>query len=202
MGVLTILLVSYLVYCLVAPPSPPPRRAIRKRRRVCVEEGFDGPAATPAPPPVAVSRQEALDFSDVFVSEEDRQQAAVAVADQSQMQSVNDRFEAAKRKVTEHKLKTGVYTNEQRRKLVDTLLRRPHCTRRVRSWRTENSDILRGDPRPAKSLVSTNVLRSAKGNEQVDLHPGALGPMSGLGRWLSEENLPGNLVPEGDVYER
>ena len=153
--------------------------------------------AAPAPVPL----QQVLDFSDVTVTGEQRAAQAALVADTSQLQTVNDRFNAAKRNILEHKVKTGVYTNKQRRKLVETLLRRPHCGRRVRSWRTENSDYLRGDVRPKPRQGSTNLIRSAKNNPEVDLHPGALGPLSGLaGRWLSEENLPANLGPEPLVY--
>lgn len=144
--------------------------------------------------------QRAINFSDVTVTEEQRREQSMAAADVDQIQTVNERFEASKRKTLQHKVRVGVYTNEQRRKLVETLLRRPHCGRRVRSWRTENSDFLRGDVRP-KPQRGTNLIRSAKSNPEVDLHPGALGPMSGLsGLWLSEENLPGNLAPEPVVY--
>ena len=102
-----------------------------------------------------------------------------------------------KRTVVENKMKQGVYTNKQRGQLVETSLRRPPCGRRVRSWRTENSDFLRGDVRPKSNTDSTNIVRSAKNNPQIDLHPGSLGPMAGMeGQWLSEENLPGNIFQD------
>ena len=175
---------------------PPPSCAMRPavHRPPPPAEYYTAPAAAVA------DLRALLDFSDVFITEERRREAAEAVADTEQIQSVNDRFQAAKRSVTEYKLKTGVFNQKQRRKVVETLLRRPHCGRRVRSWRTENSDFLRGDPRPRVSGNSSNIIRSAKNDPDVDLHPGALGPMAGMaGRWLSEENLPGNLVPEGLV---
>lgn len=146
------------------------------------------------------SQQAALDFSDVLVTDDTRAEATTAKEDADQIQTVNERFNAAKRKVTENKLTAGVYNSKQRRKLVETLLRRPQCARRIRSWRQENSDYLRGDVQPRASQGSTNLMRSAKSNPEIDLHPGALGPLSGMqGRWLSEEGLPGNVVPEGEV---
>ena len=94
-------------------------------------------------------------------------------------------------------MKNGVYTNKQRRQLVETLLRRPVCGRRVRSWRTENSDYIRGDVRPKGTSESTNIIRSAKNNPEIDLHPGSLGPMAGLqGQWLSDENIPENVFQD------
>lgn len=150
--------------------------------------------ALPEPPPVNL--QETIDFSDVFVTDKNREELGNATQDKNQIQTINDRFRAAKRNVVEFKMKNGVYTNKERRQLVETLLRRPPCGRRVRSWRTENSDYLRGDVRP-KASGSTNLIRSAKNNPDVDLHPGALGPMAGMeGQWLSEENLPGNIFQD------
>ena len=47
--------------------------------------------------------------------------------------------------------------------------------------------------------MSSNIMRSAKGNPDIDLHPGALGPLAGKsGMWLSDENIPGNMF---DDYE-
>lgn len=114
---------------------------------------------------------------------------------------MDDRYRAARRNVVEFKMKNGVYTNKQRRQLVETLLRRPPCGRRVRSWRTQNSDFLRGDVRPKASTQSSNIIRSAKNNPDADLHPGALGPLAGMqGQWLSEENIPGNLFQDVEVF--
>ena len=164
-----------------------------------IPEDFE-PEATPVGP--RATSQADIDFSDVLISESMRADTTRTEADAAQMQSVNERFRAAKRAVMENKLKTGVYTNKQRRKLVETLLRRAGgaCGRRVRCWRTENSDFLRGDVRPKQNQSSSNIVRSAKNNPDIDLHPGALGPMAGLqGRWLMEENIPGNLFVDAEM---
>lgn len=189
------------------PPPPPPARAGRRcrppppspsvrRRPRCVTfapEPFDAAARSD-------QQQQALLFSDILVTEDLRQQATEARQDAEQIQSVNERFEEAKRNVVEHRLKPGVYSLKKRRKLVENLLRRPFCGRRVRSWRTENSDYLRGDVRPRVNKGSSNLIRSAKSNPEIDLHPGALGPVAGMhGRWTSEENVPANIF-ETDVY--
>ena len=203
--------------------SPPPRRPHRHR---CLEEAFNNPAAlkkqpynvkperfeaqppatatAPAPTeesPPAIDLQVAMDFSDVTVPEAERSGNAVDTANAEQLQTIDERFKAAKRNIAEHKLKNGVYTSGQRRKLVEALLRRPQRGRRVRSWRTENSDYLRGDVIPKASGQSTNLVRSAKNNPVADLHPGALGPMAGMqGQWLSEENIPGNLFEDTAIF--
>ena len=93
-----------------------------------------------------------------------------------------------------------VYSVKQRRKLVENLLRRPFCGRRVRSWRAEYGDFIRGDVQPRGDNASSNLIRSAKNNPLVDLHPGALGPISGLNGAWNSESVPGNLIPEGLVY--
>ena len=213
---LTILTVLYLVFgasSVASGSPPPPRRRNRCRRNASslspyaprirgepfTTDGTTGGGQGAGDPRIQMQRM--LDFSDVHLSEAHRQEAARAAADSNQLPTVDERFEAAKRNVTENKLKAGVYTQKQRRQLVETLLRRPHCGRRVRSWRTENSDILRGDVRPKRQNSSTNIMRSAKGDPHKDLHPGALGPMAGIsGKWLSDELLPGNVVPEGLVF--
>ena len=142
--------------------------------------------------------QDAINFSDVMVSKETRDEANRAEEEKNQIQTIDDRYQAAKRNMVEFKMKKGVYSNKQRRQLVETLLRRPPCGRRVRSWRTENSDFLRGDVRPKSKSGNTNLIRSAKNNPEIDLHPGALGPMAGMqGLWLSED-LPGNIFQ--DMY--
>lgn len=177
--------------------SPPPCRQSPAPRHVSFAEGFTGPPASSQ----AELQQQALDFSEVLLTEELRRAAHDRAADTAQIKTVNQRFEEAKRNVVEHRLKPGVYTLKQRRKLVENLLRRPYCGRRVRSWRTENSDIFRGDVRPKPSKGSSNLIRSAKSNPDVDLHPGALGPVAGMqGRWNSEENLPANVVQDVYVY--
>ena len=148
------------------------------------------------PTTVEISRQSAIDFSDLAVTEEQRAEMIFNTEQVGQVQSVNERYDAAKRKVTEHKLKPGVYDNKQRRKLVEALLRRPACGRRVRSWRTENSDTLRGDTVP-KTVSSWGLMRLGGSNPAIDLHPGALGALSGMeGKWISEENIPDNAFDD------
>lgn len=147
--------------------------------------------SAPAPPPQSV-----LDFSDVLVTDEQRAAAAAVVANSQQIQTVNERFDAAKRTVTEDRLRHGVYDNQERRRLVEALLRRPQCGRRVRSWRTENSDTLRGDVVP-RNTSSWGMLRAGHSNPQIDLHPGALGPMAGLqGQWLQAEPIADNAFDD------
>ena len=164
-------------------------------------------ASPDVPPPTAnesaptPNMQDAMDFSDTFITDSARDQAQRDSQDKQQIQTINDRYRAAKRNVVEFKMKNGVYTNKERRQLVETLLRRPPCGRRIRSWRTENSDFLRGDVRPKSTNMSTNIIRSAKNNPDIDLHPGALGPMAGMqGQWLSEENLPGNIFQDVEGF--
>lgn len=185
-----------------------PRTSPRRGRRRCLE-----PYATPyhvpherfesgTPPPTSTpDLQAAIDFSDITVPVADHASQATTSADAAQLQTIDERFREAKRSVAEHKLKNGVYTSAQRRKLVEALLRRPPCGRRVRSWRTENSDYIRGDVVPRAQGQSTNLVRSAKNNPNVDLHPGALGPMAGMqGQWLSEENIPENLFEDTAIF--
>ena len=167
-------------------------------------EGYTAGSEAPSTNTVAASppSQTDIDFSDISVSQGMLASTQQTEMDASLIQTVNDRFRAAKRTVAENKLKNGVYTNKERRKLVETLLRRAGgaCGRRVRAWRTENSDFLRGDIRPKQNTTNTNIVRSAKNNPDIDLHPGALGPMAGLeGRWLMEENIPGNLFDDAEL---
>jgi hypothetical protein len=154
----------------------------------------DSNIAIPPPPPGDL--QAAIDFSDIGITEEQRAEMIRTTELGQQVQSVNERYDAAKRKVAEYKLKPGVYDNKQRRRLVEALLRRPACGRRVRSWRTENSDTLRGDVIP-KNVSSWGLMRMGRNNPTVDLHPGALGALSGMeGQWLSEENIPDNAFSD------
>jgi hypothetical protein len=146
--------------------------------------------------------QGTVDFSDLLLSVEEKEATDTVKRDIDQVQSINDRFDAAKRRITENRLRPGVYNQEQRRKIVETLLRRPACSRRVRSWRTENSDFLRGDVIP-KTVDGWGVLKLGRHNPNVDLHPGALGPMAGLqGKWLSIGNIPSNLFEEESGVDR
>lgn len=139
--------------------------------------------------------QDAINFSDILLPESERDTSAQIKEDAKQVQSVNDRFEAAKRKVTENRLRPGVGNYQQRRKLIEALLRRPQCTRRVRNWRQENGDILRGDAVPKNTTNSWGLMRTGRHDPQVDLHPGAMGTMSGMnGRWLTAEDTPDNAI--------
>jgi hypothetical protein len=169
----------------VDPPLPLP---------VATSPPFDPCVVPPPPPPPHLDLQAIIDFSDALVTPEQREEVLAVAEDAKQIQSVNERFDDAKRKVTENRLRPGVYTNKERHKLVDNLLRRPYCSRRVRSWRTENSDTLRGDVIP-KRTSSWGMLRAGRSNPEIDLHPGSMGLMSGLeGKWLSEEIIPDNAV--------
>lgn len=142
-----------------------------------------------------VADQAAIEFSDILPPPEEKAATAKVEEDAKQVQSVNERFDAAKRKVTENRLRPGLGNYQQRRKLIEALLRRPQCTRRVRNWRQENGDILRGDAIPKSTTSSWGVMRMGRNNPSVDLHPGAMGTMSGLsGRWLSEEDTPDNAI--------
>ena len=142
------------------------------------------------------SIQTAIDFSDLGTTAEKRTDMVESEELGQHAVSVNQRYDAAKRKVAEYKLKPGVYDHKQRRRLVEALLRRPACGRRVRSWRTENSDTLRGDAVP-KTVSSWGLMRMGGSNPAIDLHPGALGTLSGMsGKWLSDENVPDNAIDD------
>lgn len=151
-------------------------------------------AGTPPPPPL----QDVLDFSDITVTDAQRKEWSERQQNASQMQSVNDRYDAAKRKTDEHKLKKGVMSSARRRRLVESLVRRGNCGHRTRSWRTAFSDTLRGDVIP-KSQSSWSVMRIGRSDPAVDLHPGALGPLSGRsGQWVSDSNIPENAFDDLD----
>lgn len=140
--------------------------------------------------------QEVVDFSDVIVTADQRAEVQTVADNSKQIQSVNERFDAAKRKVADNRLRPGMHSTKERRRIVDNLLRRPHCSRRVRSWRTENSDTLRGDVVP-KRTSAWGMLRAGRSNPDIDLHPGSMGILSGLGgRWLSEE-----IVADNDISD-
>jgi hypothetical protein len=162
------------------------------------------PATATAAPPgggegasLEYDMQDAVDFSDVTISEKQREELVELRENTKQIQTVDERFTAAKRKTEEHGLKPGVLTNKKRRQLVEALVRRPFCGRRSRSWRTEFSDSLRGDVVPKIRNNTMGMMRMGRSDPSVDLHPGALGPMSGLsGQWVSEENIPDNQFDE------
>lgn len=181
------------------------------------EEGFENPAVGPSSaaatggpssagggavgtkPPVDL--QEAINLSDINVTPKQREEWKTHMQQTQQIQTVNERFEAAKRRTEEYKLKPGVYTNQRRRQLIENLVRRPSCGKRRRGWRTEFSDIMRGDVVPKNvNQDGFGMMRIGRKDPRVDLHPGALGPLSGLsGAWVSEENIPGNMFDDAEA---
>jgi len=176
-------------------------------------EYFDEPTHTDAaeqpPPPTTPADatvydlQNAIDFSDVTTTDLERTEFQQTQQCAEQMQSVDERFQAAKRRTQEHGLRPGMLTNKRRRELTEALVRRPYCGRRTRSWRTEFSDTLRGDVVPkSKDAGGMGMMRIGRADPDKDLHPGALGQMSGLsGRWVSEENIPDNAFDHLDEEE-
>lgn len=76
---------------------------------------------------------------------------------------------------------------------MEALVRRPYCGRRTRSWRQEFGDTLRGDVIPKEKEGDWNMMRLGRSNPNSDLHPGALGALSGQGRWNSVESVPENV---------
>ena len=171
------------------------------------EEGFDnpnGPAtgqANAAAAPPSLDLQEAINLSDINVTPKQREEWQAHVQQSQQIQTVNERFEAAERRTEEYKLKPGVYTNQRRRQLIENLVRRPSCGKRRRGWRTEFSDIMRGDVIPKNvNQDGFGMMRIGRKDPRVDLHPGALGPLSGRsGAWVSEENIPGNMFDDAEA---
>lgn len=152
---------------------------------------------------IPLDLQKAIDFSDITVSETQRAEYQEMKDNAKQIQSVEERFAAAKRKTEEHGLKPGVLPNKKRRELVEALVRRPFCGRRTRSWRTEFSDNLRGDVVPKNTNNSWSMMRIGRTDPSKDLHPGALGTMSGLsGQWVSEKIVPENVFEDviDDMY--
>ena len=149
---------------------------------------------------VPYSLQSAIDFSDITVSDESRTQLQNIRENARQIQTVDERFQAAKRKTEEYGMRQGIMPNKQRREKIEALVRRPFCGRRTRSWRTEFSDTLRGDVIPKQRNNDLGMMRLGRSDPTKDLHAGALGQVSGLnGRWVSTENIPDNLFD--DVFE-
>jgi hypothetical protein len=61
------------------------------------------------------------------------------------------------------------------------------------------SDSLRGDVIPKNLDSSLGMMRIGRSDPSLDLHPGALGPMSGkAGAWVSEEAIPDNAFDDMD----
>lgn len=167
------------------------------------EQPTPATATDAAEPPTAYDLQNAIDFSDVTTTDQERTEFQQTQQCAEQMQSVDERFQAAKRRTQEHGLRPGMLTNKRRRELTEALVRRPYCGRRTRSWRTEFSDTLRGDVVPkSKDAGGMGMMRIGRADPDKDLHPGALGQMSGLsGRWVSEENIPDNAFDDLDEEE-
>jgi hypothetical protein len=162
---------------------------IRKRSLV---ESFTADTATP-PTTVATGGLQTdslttLQFLNIH-------QAANFEFVQPQAELADERFEKAKRRLPQHSLVSGVYTDQQRRRLQDKISRRPFCTRKSRSWRTEFSDQLRGDVRPVHKN-NWNIMRPQRANYDIDLHNGALGTVSGHGRWDSDIQVPDNFFDD------
>lgn len=66
---------------------------------------------------------------------------------EEKIQSIDERYDAAKRNTPENKLSRGVYTSTEKRRLLEKLIQRPSKSNNVRPklWRHEFSDRLRGD---------------------------------------------------------
>ena len=75
-----------------SPPNPDPAPAVT---------AVEGVATSP------LQMQDAIDFSDMYVTEQNKTDAIQEGQDTQQIQSINDRFRAAKRNVVEFKMKTG-----------------------------------------------------------------------------------------------
>ena len=111
------------------------------------------------------------------------------------VETPDERFSRAKRKLPQHSLVTGVYSDAQRRKLLDRISRRPFCSQRTRSWRTQFSDHLRGDVRPLHQN-NWNIMRPMRSNYTLDLHAGALGTVSGYGKWDAKGGVASNYFDD------
>ena len=162
-------------------------------------------ASSGAPPSSSSTRmikydlQNAINFSDVTVSAQQHEELQELQENAKQIQTVDERFEAAKRKSEAHGMHPGIMPNKKRRQLVEALVRRPFCGRRTRSWRTEFSDNLRGDVVPKNLNNELGMMRIGRSDPSIDLHPGALGQVSGInGRWLSTESVPDNAFDDVD----
>ena len=66
---------------------------------------------------------------------------------QHQLQSIDERYNAAKRSTPEDKLSRGVYSSAEKRRLLEKLIHRPNRASNIRPklWRHEFSDKIRGD---------------------------------------------------------
>lgn len=153
------------------------------------------PAPRPITTPPAENVASLVALSDITISQRDIQDAIKTDENINAMETVDERFDAAQRSPMEHGLSKNMNTQKERRKLIETLTRRPYCGRRNRSWRQAFSDQLRGDPIPKHTSKGTwNMMRVGHSDPFVDLHPGALGTISGNeGRWNAEQAVPANF---------
>lgn len=183
--------------------------APRRRRPIAnTEEYFEAPpagaaaapaGAAPPSPDGGYDLQAAIQFSDVTLSAAQREEFRDVRETAKQIQGVEERFQAAKRSSEEHGMRPEVMPVPQRRKVLEALVRRPYCGRRTRSWRTEFSDSLRGDVVPRNVTNTLGMMRLGRSDPTKDLHPGALGQMSGReGQWLSDESVPDNAFDDLD----
>lgn len=140
--------------------------------------------------------QSAIDFSDLTVTDKQRKEYQELQENAKQILTVDERYNAAKRKTEEHKLKPGILPTKKRRELMEALIRRPYCGRRTRSWRTQFSDNIRGDVVPKNKDNSWSMMRVGRSDPTIDLHPGALGMNSSKGQWVSDENIPENMFDD------
>ena len=206
LGTLCLLYVVYAVGCRCAPsrPRPPPPGRWPGDDDAAAwdddAEWFEGDGAAAAGDAAgapAYDLQAALDFSDLTLSDREREEFRQVRESARQIQTVDERFAAAKRRSEEHGMRPEVMPLAQRRRVVESLVRRPYCGRRTRSWRTEFSDSLRGDVVPRNVTSTLGIMRVGRSDPMKDLHPGALGQMSGLaGQWVSDENIPDNAFDE------
>ena len=69
---------------------------------------------------------------------------------EQKIETIDERYKAAKRKTPEDKMTRGIYSSGEKRRLVEKLIRRPSqkTNTRPKLWRHEFSDRLRGDVVP------------------------------------------------------
>lgn len=186
----------------IFPEPPPPPASIPTPEPTAdlpVNDVLENEEEATGPQIFGYDLQAAIDFSDLTVTDQQRTDIQELQENAKQILTADERFNAAKRKNEEHKLKKGIFPAKKKRQLLEALIRRPFCGRRVRSWRTQFSDSLRGDVIPKNKDNSWSMMRIGRSDPMVDLHQGALGPLSSTGRWVSDENVPENTFD--DMFE-
>ena len=147
--------------------------------------------------------QKHFDASDFAVTQDDMSKLEQHITDVNETQDINERFEAAKRKPISQRMASGNMgdTNKKRRRLLDKALRREFCKTRTRTWRQEYGDTFRGDNIPkAKPSTDWGMMKLGNSDPSLDLHPGAMGPLSGMkGKWNSD-SIPVNTIDDMPVY--